>query len=118
MTENVILSNYPRHDTTVTITLTSDYDWIAFFTFTNANNKGDTVYVDISGKVNGGVTYSLINSDTLIYTDTVAFIRAVHYTCEMDEHKYEGIWNYLRFRVRTNAASDEKIHFYFRKYTD
>jgi hypothetical protein len=115
ITETTLLSNYPRHDTTVTITLTADYDWIAYFTFTNANNKGDTVYIDISGKVNSGTTYSLINSDTLIYSDTVAIIKAKHYTCEMDNLKYEGIWNYLRFRVRTNAASDEKVYLYFRK---
>jgi hypothetical protein len=117
LTETTVLSNYPRHDTSVIVSMTAEYDWISFFTFTNADKKHDTVYVDILGKVAGGVTYALINSDTLIYSDTVAIIRPLYYTCETEYPKYEGIWNYLKFRVRTNATSDEKIYMYFRKLT-
>lgn len=118
MTETTILSSYPRHDTTVTITLTADYDWIAYFTFTNADANHDTIYIDISAKVNGGTTYTLISSDILIFTDAVAVTRSYYYTSKTEEWVYDAIWNNLRFRIRSNAASDEIIKFYFRKYAE
>jgi hypothetical protein len=115
ITETTVLTNYQRHDTTVTVSMTAKYDWISYLTFTNADKKHDTVYVDVSGKVSGGTTYAVIHSDTLIYTDTVAIIRPYYLTNNTDDWIYEGIWNYLRFRVRTNAASDEVVNMYFRK---
>jgi hypothetical protein len=118
MTETTILTSYPRHDTTVTVTLTADYDWIAYFTFTNADANHDTIYIDISAKVNGGTTYTLISSDRIIFTDAVAATRSYYYTSYTEEWIYCGIWNNLRFRIRSNAASDEIIKFYFRKHAE
>lgn len=118
MTETTVLSSYPRHDTTVTITLTASYDWIAYFTFTNADANHDTIYIDISAKVNGGTTYTLISSDILIFTDAVAVTRSYYYTSNTEDWYYNAIWNNLRFRIRSNAASDEIIKFYFRKYAE
>lgn len=118
LTETQRLTNYAGHDTTVTISLTDSYDWIAYFTFTNADANHDTVYLDVSGKVNGSSTYTLLSSTTLIFTDAVAATRSYNLTCDTDYPVYEGIWNYLRFRFRTNAASDEVINFYFRKYAE
>jgi hypothetical protein len=115
LTETTILTNYPRHDTTVTVTMTAKYDWISYFTFTNADANHDTVYIDISAKVSGGSTYTLVSSNTLIFTDATAVTRSYYFTSKTEDWYYDGIWNYLRFRVRTNATSDEVVNMYFRK---
>ena len=64
------------------------------------------------------VTINSSSSDVLIFTDATAITRSYFYTNELDESEYKGIWNYLRFRVRTNTASDEVINMYWRKKPD